>query len=161
MEIAEISAFDADLIRRILSRIPNARALTRAGRYWSDYELLDLVRGFRTRAAYRGENLPDPDVVTRRFGSWTAARKLAGYCPDRFTFYVAKFPTHYMYGVASNVEERLEGYPEHSFIIREKLAYAEGIAKQLRNDIFFPEEDIFYRKGGYTECFTMPPSTKL
>lgn len=132
---------------------------------YSDSELLDTVRKYRSRDAlkYSGERIT-PKMVEHRFGGWSSALKLAGLDPNdsslvpnkETTLYLVDFGEFKKVGITQrSIEERFKGEPEYIVLdsvgfscLEEALETEREILRNMRE--FRVSGDI---RRGASECF--------
>lgn len=146
-------------------------------RFWTDEELLDLVRRYNTLSAYSSastsnKDLPSPKTITTRFDGWRKAVRAAGLSDNKAggmdvtkptKLYLVKFVEENFLKLGltqRTVKQRFYGFPKYEILFEAEYEYATAKQKEyewlvkLAPHKYIPENPIFKGKG-HTECFRL------
>jgi transposase-like protein len=147
-------------------------------REFSEVELLDLVREYKTTTKYNearksGLDIPGIQEFKNVFGSWTHAKELAGLDASRTgglvigeptTVYLVKFieENFVKLGITQRtIERRLAAYPKFEILFQETMEYKKALAKELewkrklQANKYHPKDPVFRIIGGFSECYKL------
>lgn len=173
-EIASILDRTDTSIRQRASKLMKEGKLLYTNKYLEDKDLLAYVIQYQTYwnmrlAKEASANIPHPDTIQTRFGSWAKALEAAGLdhninsyrtdCPT--LLYLIHFYNEDFYKIGitqGTLKERFSGYPKFKLIDSVMLP-TYGEAKELEREALANTEqyipDSFKQRAGYTECFKL------